>query len=41
MLRHGDREEVTGERCYATGTGKRFWAILLFFTYVGFFCLST
>ncbi|MFN9555339.1 MAG: hypothetical protein ACK56O_13735 [Dolichospermum sp.] len=29
------REQVTGNRLQ--GTGKRFWATLLFVTYVGFF----
>ncbi|MFN6221707.1 MAG: hypothetical protein ACK5RY_01340 [Dolichospermum sp.] len=31
----GYREQVTGNRLQ--GTGKRFWATLLFVTYVGFF----
>jgi len=35
----GNREEGIGKR--EEGRGKRFWAILLFVTYVGFFCLST
>jgi hypothetical protein len=38
----GDRELLTGNRELLTGnrgllTGKRFWATLLFVTYVGFF----
>jgi hypothetical protein len=38
----GDRLQVTGDRLQVTGyrellTGNRFWAILLFVTYVGFF----
>ncbi|MBE9217334.1 hypothetical protein [Dolichospermum flos-aquae] len=39
MLRHGDREQ--GTLNWELLTGKRFWATLLFVTYVVFFLSPT